>query len=277
MRHLSFNAYHLGDNLVHLHFLRALAGRYPDREFRHAVHACHLPQLNEVVADRENLTLVNLDEAAAESYTGWRDVWKNAGGFWERHARRDSFLHFHLNWFAHLANEMGLPSPLQRAEDFLFDYPALRSSLGGFRGRAFDFLIVNSQPSSGQLKGFDSVWYFEPLIADLKYKGHSVVVTNPTHVPDVPCTRDYDLTLSGIGHLSHYCRHHIMVATGPMWPTLNAFNREVVETRIVLLDHVLGPEYLDLLPISANGEKGTLAQVATLAAVRAVLRGKGLL
>lgn len=269
--HRSYNAFHLGDNLVHLHFLRHLALANPGHSFRHGIHECHRPQLSEALTDVPQIELVGLPDVEREGAHRWRNVWKNADGFWERHPQRASFASFHLDWFRHLAGEMGLASPFQSAADLLFDYPALTP---GTLANRWDFLIVNSQPCSGQVKGFDSIWYFEPLIADLVQRGYRVMTTAATHVPGVFQTYEHNWSISKIGHHSQFIPHHILLATGPMWPTLNRFSLDAVQTRIVLLDHVLGPELIDVLPHSYAATPGTISQVRTLADVRAVLKEK---
>ena len=75
MTHHSYNEFHLGDNLIHLHFLRKLALKYPDEFFVHAVQPCHLLQLGEAIEDVPNIRLDPLENKAAGSV----NVWKNAG------------------------------------------------------------------------------------------------------------------------------------------------------------------------------------------------------
>lgn len=281
--HYSFCTFHLGDNIIHLNFLRALSKKYPELKFVHAVMACHLKQLLEVVEDLPNIELADYetdtrflaDDAQANPI---RNVWKAAFDYWPGHRLRNDWSGFYLEYFKMLAAEMDLECPFNEPKDLLFDYPNLNKipNVVNHRGEpiptiaeqefAFDFLAVNSQPCSGQLRCFDRIEYLDPLIQALCDAGKSVLVTRPTTVvgkirmnPEVlpsgqpsqygqlskpMCTHDIGLTISGIGAISRRCRHHIMVSTGPSWPTFNVCNeaaRRSAETplrhRIVLLEH----------------------------------------
>ncbi len=236
--------------MVHLHFLRKLAlGPGQHDEFIHAAHECYIPQLEEMVCDVPSIRLVRIEDRVPES----RNVWKNAGagtpagGFWERHALRHDFGSFHLDWFDHLAKEMlGCLSPIHKTSDLLFDFPAMLGTNerreGAKLAQECDFLIVNSQPCSGQFLAFDDVHCMDGLIAEIAAR-HAVCCTAPTKVPNVPCTLDYGFTLADIGWLSRRCRHILGVATGPLWPTFNVWNRDTAQSRVVLIDN---GERLDL-------------------------------
>lgn len=225
----------LGDNLTHLQFLRKLACRYPNTRFVHAAHSNYLPELCEVVADVTNIELRGFH------YEGeWREIeppekssieaWKNHEGFWANHPDKNDFCAFYVDFFNHLARKMGLENPIKRPEHFLFDYPALikKTPLDG----PFDFLIINSPPMSGQLAGYSDM---SMLIQRIAERGHKVITTE--RVEGIPCTQDYNMTVTDIGGLSRHCRFIIMVATGPSWPTFNVFNQTTIGLRIILLDN----------------------------------------
>lgn len=254
--HTTYCQFHLGDNLFHLHFLRALAKAHPGERFLHYAHECHLPDLRRVVADLDNIVLAPLREQM--NWAAMHDAWKNAGagtpagGFFENHADRNNYYSFYVDWFRHLAKEMGFKPVFNRVEDLLFDYPALhhRTPLS----RPFDVLFVNSQPCSGQFPPMNSDHgeYLAEIIRELQESGrHRLIVTQPVgvppdgerlqrHVDGVVCTQDLGLSVTGIGNLSLYCHTVIMIGTGPAWPTMNAFNRDSVRHRIVLFD----PEFI---------------------------------
>lgn len=230
MTHLTFNAYHLGDNLVHLHFLRKMAARYPEETFAHWANPQHVPQLMPLVEDVPNLTL--LPEMDSKAINAWR----GDGGFFYGHPHRNDFVKFHLDWFGYIAGKMGLESPIQDAGDMLFDYPALERAVNEceVKESPYDFLVINSFPHSGQLRGFNP-HSFEQLIHRLNGRGYSVVTTYPAGVP-VTSTHDGQrgLSVTAIGGLSVHCRSIVGVATGPIWTTFNIWNRET--PRIIMLD-----------------------------------------
>jgi hypothetical protein len=158
---------------------------------------------------------------------------------------------------------MGFKSPFVIKEHLLFDYPGLESSGEGI---LFDFLIINSEPCSGQfgpMKQHGS-GYLDELILDLATR-HRVITTNK--VGNLPCTRDTNLSITEIGQLSSRCQHHLMVASGPMWPTINTHNNHdrSGRMRIALLD---------------NGEQLNLPEIhqcATVEEARQLLCREGLL
>jgi hypothetical protein len=227
--------FHLGDNLAHLHFLRKLAQANPDVRFIHAAHGCHLGQLAEVSEGIGNIGLILAEDRAPDSM----DVWKNAGGFWQDSPVRNDYAGFALLWFARLARQMGLRPVLHHPADLLFDYPATRRHTAfSHEGcpDAFDFLLVNSRPCSGQYLEYDCVNFMDPLIADLLAAGHSVLVTQKSEVPGAVWTGDAGLfTVGQIGSASRFCTHHVMVSTGPSWPVLNIWNTANPDDRLRLI------------------------------------------
>lgn len=255
----TFNALHLGDNLVHLHFLRKLAQAYPDIQFVHGAHDRHLAQLYPLWQDVGNLTVKSI----AEVGQGAINAWRGAGGHWYTHPQRTEFGAYHLEWFRHLAHAMGLESPIHCAADLLFDYPALQSP--GADGGVASILVVNSPPMSGQWTGFSHEG-FDKLILSLYQAGHCVVTTSPSLVEGIACTRDQSMDVTAIGRLSQRCQAVIGCVTGPMWPTLNQWNRDSVKLRVHLLDH----ERVDLLPHAT-------VHVNALSLVPEILRDRGLL
>jgi hypothetical protein len=224
----TFCAYRLGDNLAHLHFLRALAKQHPEILFTHACHLCYMDQLSEVVWDLPNLRLIPLEYKPAESV----DVWKNAAGFWESHLLKNNYGRFYCAFFHHLAELFGLESPLKEPGDLLFDYPAIRKEQK--LCDPFDVLVINSRPLSNQWSR-----YSEPemtsLISCLARK-LSVITTQPSRL-GVPCAADKHLTVTSIGTLSLSCKYIVGASTGPSWPTFNIWNKETVKRRVILLDN----------------------------------------
>ena len=272
MLHQTYCDFHLGDNLVHLHFLRKQAIRHPSDTFFHYVHECHLEQLREAIEDLPNISLYSLDVKPSESI----NVWKNAGavtdefGFFERHPNRNDFAGFHMTWFAYLSNQMDLPNVFVYPTDLLFDYPAIQRDVSHrlpfWSGDKFpEILFVNSRPCSGQCLAYDSVDYFDPLIAELSAK-HSLIVTQPSKIPNIPCTTSTEMTISEIGALSLRCPYVIGVATGPLWPTFNIWNQQSLLRRIVMLGNG------EQLNLGAN-----VRQVTNRDEMRAALVEEGLL
>src|SRR5580693_4479098 len=161
MKHVTHCALRLGDNLAHLHFLRKLAEAYPRHEFEHWLHGIYRPQCADVVLDLKQITLRTFPDNPSAS-RWWMspedrksvDAWKNTNHFWQRHPLRNDYARFMLAWFKELAERMGLRSPLTKPEHLLFDYPMLKPPCAD--ECASSILVVNSNPMSGRIPGFDS-------------------------------------------------------------------------------------------------------------------------
>jgi hypothetical protein len=264
--HITYEDHHLGDNLVFLHLLRSLAKANQSRVFYHFTHSSHLPQLNEVIQDLDNVVLFSFEsDQWEENKRRAINVWKNVGGtgkndgFWERSPNRWNWSAFTLEHHHHIAGRMRLRSPMTVRENLLFDYPALNPhNIGG--SYFYDFLFVNGEPCSGQFSPMKKhgSGYLDDFIKKIA-KRFSVITTDP--VAGVECTRDRKESITDIGRLSLMCRNHIMIATGPMWATLNTTNHHhsAGRKRIVLLDN---GEDLNMPGIT---QRASLAEVEKIA------------
>lgn len=244
------NSYHLGDNMVHLNFLRRVALANPERKFIHAARWQYTSQLKDVVFYVSNIELVALEN---DTYYAWFDTdsprhkesinaWRGAGGDWYRHWNRNNFVAYHCNhWFPKLAGLMGVDNPVKRPEDMLFDYPAIKhAKIPDLLNYPLDVLVINSPPGSGQWNSYNEV-ELGILAKSIARSGKRIVSTAkvPGSMSDssfVPCTQDYWLSVTQIGYLSLLCHTIVMVSTGPSWPTFNVWNQDTVKRRIILLD-----------------------------------------
>jgi len=223
------NDWHLGDNLIHLNFLRRVAQQMPNEKFIHAAKGNYLPQLYEVVDDLPNIELIELSQRSAKSI----DCWKNRKGDFYNHPKRNDWVQYHLEFFDGLARDLGVINPILVSDDLLFDYPAIGARACG----DFDVLIVNSEPQSNQLRNIGYREY-ETLIGILIAHNRQVATTAPTNRPEIPCTINLPLgrtfcSVTDIGTMSLHCKLIIGCVTGPMWPTLNVKNKTL--PRILLL------------------------------------------
>ena len=217
------NDYHLGDQLIHLNFLRRVAASHPNVRFVHACHEQLISQLTELVVDLPNISLRNLKDRVEGSI----DCWKNRKDRFYGHPDRDNWVTFHLEHFDLLAKDMGVDNPIRSPRDLLFDYPMLDAG----RAEPFDFLIINSMPFSNQLHIQPNA--FDPLIGRLMDKGYTLCTTARCSYA-VPCTQPFSVT--AVGCISRYCKYIVGVATGPIWPTFNVHNYDTVALRVILLE-----------------------------------------
>lgn len=214
----TYNEYHLGDQLVHLNFLRRAAQENPDLEFTHHCHERHHAQLTPLLED----VPISLDGLSIPP--GAINAWIGHANFFYEHPHRADWVLFHLAWFDRLASVLGIANPIACREDLLFEYPALNAPTR----YDFDYLIINSPPASGQLPDYNPQ-YFQNLVRNLANEGAKVVTTHPTGL--VPCTLEHHFTVTDIGVLSKSVKHIEGVATGPMWTTFNIFNKDKVLSR----------------------------------------------
>lgn len=250
------NAYHLGDNLVHLNFLRRIALANPDREFVHYSASQYRWQLKEIVEDVPNIKLADIDQFRGNP-PGSINAWRGANGFWYQHPDRNDFVKFHVeSWFPHLASRMGVENPVKSREQMLFDCPAIRKAeTGSHLPVPFDVLIINSPPQSGQFLGFDKQSIYS-LAWIMLNAGKQIISTAPipglyddatNRMIEVSCTQGPPyLSVAAIGHLSLHCKVILMIAAGPCWTTFNIWNSSSASGpfRVILLDQ----ERLHLAP-----------------------------
>ena len=223
----TYMQWHLGDNLLHLHFLRKLAQRYPELTFEHSLNPAYISQCQDLVDDLPQIRLLPLRAGETPGIDGW----KGADGFFFAHDRRFQFGALYVDLFARLARKMGLESPIRRPDDLLFDYPAICQDKGL---GSYDVLLINSVPLSEQFKSYQES-HFVALAQALRARGLRVITTHK--LADFPCTLEQHLSVTDIANLSLRARYFIAVCTGAMWPSMNRFNQSIHQFRIILNDH----------------------------------------
>ena len=95
-RYHTFNEWHLGDNLVHLHFLRRLAVEHPDCEFVHACRAEYHEQLKPVVWPLANMKIAPLKGRNPNGIDAWRNhgAWSPRGAYGNQSPLRLDWVEF---------------------------------------------------------------------------------------------------------------------------------------------------------------------------------------
>jgi hypothetical protein len=239
----TYNAYHLGDQLFTLHYLRAQAKAHPEITFIHGTHATYLAQLAPLTADLANLTVCEMGPSLRAVGVTPVDTWLGYSGWFYNQPDRHDFVAIYLRHFANLSRTLGLACPFTTARDLLFDYPALAPHTDRYTGLR-GILVINSAPQSGQFPEFSHDG-FDRIIAQLHAAGHCVYTTAPSRTKDALCTLDLGSSVTDIGRLSaDHIDAIIGVPTGPMWPTFNIWNADTLKLRLLLLD----TERVDILP-----------------------------
>jgi hypothetical protein len=115
----TYNEYHLGDNLVHLNYLREVCKKNPDLEFTHHCNPQHHAQLTPLLEG------VAIELGDLMIPPGAINAWIGRDNYFYNHPLRADWVAFHLSWFDHLSDLLEVSNPMACREDFLFDYPAL--------------------------------------------------------------------------------------------------------------------------------------------------------
>lgn len=229
---VTYEVHNIGDQMVFLHLARALAKQNPNREFVHFTNGCNIPQLVEVVQDLPQIKVLPFEDKEWQFHKEEAvNVWKNYDRFWEASHDRWRWAEFMLNYHHWTSTRLGLgPSPFSHPAHLLFDYPALKKSCEGF---PIDFLVCDARPCSGQfMEAADhSKDTLSQFVALLRTNDFKVVTTEE-------CRKE-GMTITQIGSISHDCRHHVCMASGPFWTTLTTTNNHFKEgrKRIALLSN----------------------------------------
>jgi len=224
----TFCAWHLGDNLAALHYLRSLAKARPDLLFQHFLRPQDLLQCSELVLDVPN---IKIEDITGVDLSGMTDLWKGSDGFYFKYEHPIAFGSAFLDFFDMTSKKIGVSMPFDNVENLLFDYPAI---LVDRMVIPFDVLLVNSVPLSGQFADFSDADFVQ-LARDLVLGGYSVISTKK--IPGIPCTLEAMLTVTGIANLSLRCKYLIAVCTGSMWPSFNVFGNNSLHVKFVLNSH----------------------------------------
>jgi len=228
-----------GDNLEQLNYVRKLCYAYPNYEFVQYTNEDQLEQLQEVIEDLDpQVTLKFHGHKPDEAH----HTWIGHEGFcrmWP--GRNNDRVGFMIAWFQNLSKRAGVESPIKCAQDLLFDYPALTKPV--VFQENFDVLVINSEPQSGQYRGFSREG-IDNLARGLAQSNKVITIEK---VDDLPCTRAMGLSLTEIGSLSRQCRAVCGVSTGPMWPTFNVWNTGIEFTGMKPSDfvYIVDGEYIN--------------------------------
>ena len=216
----TFNEYHLGDNLIHLNYLRRACLKNPDKEFTHYCNPQYHEQLKPLIEG------VPIELGDLHIHPKAVNAWIGANNFFYQHPQCRHWLQVHEAWFAFLSSILDISNPIASKGDLFFDYPLLNAAVYP----EFDYLVINARPMSNQLPDF-SPYFFDKLVRKLLNDGHKVITTHPTGMCNSTLEWGFDVTQ--IGNLSIYAKHIIAVDTGPLWTTFNVHNAYSVLSRTI--------------------------------------------
>lgn len=215
----TFNRFHLGDQLIHLQFLRRIAQAKPGLPIEHKTHAQYIPAMQALVTDLPQIQLTEL----IEEPTGFIDAWRGSNGFWYAHPKRNDFLAFHLEHFALLSEHMGIACPIKSAADMLWDSPALDPN--NLSSANVDVLIINSAPQSNQWPEYDADKFLS-LQRELRKKGLRTINSDELRAQGWP--------IAAVGALAGQCKYVMGTAHGPFWVTLNKWTAQTMNRWVAM-------------------------------------------
>lgn len=202
---------HLGDCLLHAHFLNELSNIYPEISFNYYVLDKHIEQVKDFIIS-DKIIIKSYKDAPSESFRGW------VGQF------GIPFIPFNLcelrlrSYVTLCERILKLKSPFNITEDLLPSFNENNPT-----DNEWDILLINSTPLSNQL----SRNIFETEFIQ-KFKHKKIITTKP--VKDVPCTLDYNLSVYKIGQLSLFTKKIIGINTGPWFAVMNKNNLQSNKT-----------------------------------------------
>lgn len=222
----TYNQYHLGDNLHSLNYLRRVALSNPHANIKHYSPVSYIEQLLPLLSGVPNLSLFDIESTPQDSI----NLWIGRDNYYFNSPLKENWVDFFLDFSKYISEILNVNNPIINRDDLLFDYPDLNPKNKNINN--FDFLIINSTPLSYQIQDF-SERYLIDLTAQLINLGYSVITTHPTGF--TKSTLEMGLNITEIGLLSSFATCILGVPNGPMWPTFNVFNKDLVKRRIIWL------------------------------------------
>jgi len=203
---------HLGDCLLHAHFMRKVVEHNPNITFDFYLIKKHWDQTLEYISDIPQIRCLQYDLCPQKHLRGWVGQF----GIPSLPCQLDNL---RLNSYKKLSHLMGIECPFRDVYDLLYDNPNINKH--ALNLPQFDVLLINSIPLSNQIK-YNANDY-ENLAHSIINKQRTVITT--AKIPNIPCTLDLELTVMGIGSLSLNCNIIAGIGTGAMQCCLNAWTK----------------------------------------------------
>lgn len=126
--------------------------------------------------------------------------------------------------------DAGVNTSLYQKEDYLQD---LYSKFDN-KFKDLDILVINADPQSGQLNGYDK-GKFDEMCKELHKNGYKMATTTEVD-PSISCTYRDGLALQDIGAISTHAKCIIAINSGPMVPCYNEATKNSVKKWIIFVD-----------------------------------------
>tara|TARA_R110002051_G_C8638411_1_gene485839 strand:+ start:187 stop:879 length:693 start_codon:yes stop_codon:yes gene_type:complete len=196
-----YNKFHLGDCLFQLYYLRAL-----DQYCIFYVIPSYIPELE--FHNNGKIILKPLHEKTDKSIDTWigNYLFDRLEGNSVYNSIDNKYDQIYMRWFDEMSAELGIANPFE----WPIKHPELKKA-----PIKYDWLIINSNPLSGQWRGYDEK-EMDQFIKELPgYK----ITTKP--IEGIECT---NTNILEIGKISIQSKRIIAINTGPIVPCLNKHN-----------------------------------------------------
>jgi hypothetical protein len=212
MKYTFLSESHLGDCMLHAHFMRKCVEQNPNIKFDFHLIGKHWDQTKEYIDDIPQIKCLPYEDAPFNSLRGWVGQF----GIPPLPCPLDGLRLFS---YKKLSQKMGITCPYKDEYDILYDHPKIKN---GYETPEFDVLLVNSIPFSNQIeyKETDYLNFVDKVIR----KGKTIITTYK--IEGVPCTTDFNLSVMGIGNLATKCKIIAGIGTGAMQCCLNVWTKD---------------------------------------------------
>ncbi len=218
-----FNEYHLGDNIYTINFLN----KYYNHNyiFNYYVNECYINELEKHIYNK-NIILHSIYEKTSDAYNCWighnNYYYNSIAGY------NNMYDIFYFEYFKKLSQDLQIENLMIDISDTLYHIYNLYE-VNTIHDK-YDYLIINSEPKSGQFK-YDSNDFIK-LTNHLIKNDKKIITTNK--IDNVECTLDYNYNLLDVGIISNKCENIIAINTSPIITTFNNININTVNKRLIL-------------------------------------------
>lgn len=203
---------HLGDCLLHAHFMRKVVEKNPNITFDFYLIDKHWDQTKEYINDIPQIKCLNYNDCPNDHLRGWVAQF----GIPPLPCPLDGL---RLYSYRKLSEKMNIECPFRDEYDLLYDNSAIEKT--SYDLPSFDVLLINSIPLSNQIN-YNKDDYVE-WCKSIQDKNKTVITTN--QISNIPCTLDYNLSVMGIGALAINCKIIAGIGTGSMQCCLNVWTQ----------------------------------------------------
>lgn len=219
-----YNPYHLGDAVFQIHYLNKLIDKFSDIKAIFYTSDSHHNELLKLINEqnKKKIELVDIKYQSNNAICSWIGT---DNFYFDKYRNVMEYVPYekmYVEWFNLLSKKNGLETPIKTEQDMLIDSSSIL--LENQLSRNCEILFINSIPKSNQYDYNKSEWDKFIISCSEKYKCVTTLHVNGS----IPCTIDYNLSLSDIGNISINCKYIIAIHTGPIICTFNKWSIEKV-------------------------------------------------